>query len=264
MAEMQPANQDASGVTRTPQGQIADLFPSTSTPASSTETIVRPPPTPEGKPQTTTPSTETTKTEAPADGKEAAKPGTEDNRSLIGKGDSPQGAPEKYEAFNVPEGFVIAEDVAPKIDALFKEGNLSQSYAQKLIDFYVKETREAQERPGNFYKEMRQSWVEEINKDADIGGSKLNGAMAAISKLIGSTGEVGEAFKDAMDYTGAGDHPAVAKFLYALAKKLTEGGPVRGAGMVGVNERGQVTWPRNEAMPTAAQAMYPNLPSRDR
>src|SRR6516162_4719376 len=72
---------------------------------------------------------------------------------------------------------------------------------------------------------MRKSWVEEINKDADIGGSKLNGAMAAISKLIGSTGEVGEAFKDAMDYTGAGDHPAVAKFLYALAKKLTEGGP---------------------------------------
>ena len=254
MPEMQPATPDAAGVTKTPQGQIADLFPSTSTPASSTETIVRPPPTPEGKPPTTTPSTET---KGETDGKEATPPRQADDRSLISKGDSPQGAPEKYENFNVPEGFVIAEDVAPRINALFKEGNLSQSYAQKLIDFYVKETKEAQERPGNFYKEMRKNWVEEINKDADIGGSKLNGAMASISRLIGSTGEVGEAFKDAMDYTGAGDHPAVAKFLYALAKKLTEGGPVRGSGPSTEGMR----QPGAPERPSAAQAMYPNLPS---
>jgi hypothetical protein len=211
-------------------------------------------PTLAAKPQTTILSTET---KAASDGKDQAAAGKEADRSLIGKGDSPQGAPEKYEDFNVPEGFILDPEVGDKIGTLFKEGNLSQSYAQKLIDFYIKETREAQERPGKFYQDMRKQWVDEINKDSDIGGSKLNGAMAAISKLIGSTGELGEAFKDAMDYTGAGDHPAVAKFLYALAKKLTEGGPVRGTGpsLEGMRQ------PGTPAMPSAAQAMYPNLPS---
>jgi hypothetical protein len=196
-------------------------------------------------------------TGAQGDGKEVAPSKPSDDRSIIGKGDSPQGAPEKYENFIVPEGFAIDKEVGDKVSALFKEGNLSQSYAQKLIDFYVKETQEAQQRPFDTYKEMRKAWVEEINKDSEIGGSKLNGAMAQISRLIGSTGEAGEAFKDAMDYTGAGDHPAVAKFLYALAKKLTEGGPVRGSGPSTEGMRS----PGTPAMPSAAQAMYPNLPS---
>src|SRR6516162_7299744 len=132
MPEMQPANQDASGVTRTPEGQIADQSPNTSTPASATETIVRPPRTLGAKPQTTTPSTETTKvaTGAQGDGKEVAPSKPSDDRSIIGKGDSPQGAPEKYENFIVPEGFAIDKEVGDKVSTLFKEGNLSQSYAQ--------------------------------------------------------------------------------------------------------------------------------------
>lgn len=45
------------------------------------------------------------------------------------------GAPEQYEAFNVPEGVTVDEQAMQDFTSLAKELNLSQASAQKLIDF---------------------------------------------------------------------------------------------------------------------------------
>jgi hypothetical protein len=127
------------------------------------------------------------------------------------------------------------------------------------VDFYVAKTTESHNQPYEQYQETRQTWRSEINADPDIGGTKLNGVMVSISKLIDSFGDakVADAFREAMDYTGAGDNPGVVKGLYALAKRLTEGGPVRGSGPSGEGQR----QPGTPAAPTAAAALYPHLPS---
>ena len=242
MPDPQPTTQDAAGVTRTPTGEISS--PSTATP----ETIVRPPPTP------TTP--QSTETKAPSDGKAAAPEGKKADKSFINEEGPPQGAPEKYEDFKVPEGFVLDPTVADEVGALFKKGNLSQSYAQELIDYYIKSNKESTEGPINHYIDTREQWRDQISKDADIGGSKLQTTKASIGKLLDSFGPVGDAFREAMDYTGAGDHPAVAKLLVQVAQRLNEGGPVRGSGPSSEGQRAPGT-----GSPSAAQAIYPNLPS---
>src|SRR5262245_66464568 len=88
-------------------------------------------------PATTETPKETTPTETP---KQEAKP-DDKTSSLLNKDrekDTPSGAPEKYEAFKVPEGHEINEDTAKEVGALFKELNLTQGQGQKLVDYWVK------------------------------------------------------------------------------------------------------------------------------
>lgn len=68
----------------------------------------------------------------PADG------GSDGDKGEENKPDKPEGAPEKYEAFKVPEGVTIDETAATEFGALAKELNLTQENAQKLVDYQVK------------------------------------------------------------------------------------------------------------------------------
>lgn len=225
------------------------------TPASPDPTPPSPPPT-SPSPTDTPPKTPSETPPKPTDKKDAPS-----DKSLLNEKDAAEGAPDKYEDFKAPEGYEIDKDTAEAAGALFKKHNLSQSAAQELVDFYITKTKEAFEAPFNAYQDKRQEWRDQINADPEIGGSKLKDVKASIGKLIGSFGDskVAEAFREAMDYTGAGDNPAVVRGLYALSKLLTEGGAVRGNGPSSLGQRAP-----GEGTPSAAQAIYPNLPSSSR
>jgi hypothetical protein len=243
MPETSQPQTDSTGVTRTPTGEIADRNP-TLTP----ETIVRPPPTPTKPPAT----------EGKPESKDAKETGAPE-KSLLNEKSPEAGAPEKYEDFKVPEGFELDKDIAAEFGTLAKKHNLTQSGAQELVDFHINKTKEAFEAPFNAYADKRQEWRDQINSDSEIGGSKLSGVKVSIGKLIDSFGDpkIAEAFREAMDYTGAGDNPAVVKGLYALAKRLTEGAAVRGNGPSPEGQRE----PGLPSRPGAAAAIYPHLPS---
>src|SRR5262245_53151779 len=66
-------------------------------------------------------------------------------------------APEKYEDFKVPEGYTLDGEVGKEASAMFKELNLPQEAAQRLVDFYVKQTQEAFDQPYKAYIDMRES-----------------------------------------------------------------------------------------------------------
>ena len=221
-----------------PTGEISSQPTSTPASAQPQETVVRPPPTP------TKPAETKTDAKAP--------------KSLINEESPTQGAPEKYEDFKAPEGFVLDQEVTGEFSALAKKGGLSQSYAQELVDFYVKQLQQMNNAPAEFYEAKQQEWKDQINSDPEIGGSKWNGTRASIGRLFDSLGDakMTDAFREAMDYTGAGNHPAVVKFLARVAARLTEGGPVRGGGP---SQEGMIR--PGEGRPSAAQAIYPNLPS---
>jgi hypothetical protein len=242
MPDVQPTTPDAAGVTRTLTGEISN--PSiTSTP----ETIVRPPPTP-----STTPSSEK-KPEVKAD----AAP----DKSLLNEKGPEARAPKEFTEFKTPEGFTLDTEVVKEANTLFKDIDVSQADAQRLVDFYIKHTKEAHEAPFNAWTEKQDDWRNQINSDSELGGSKLNGVKASIGKLLDSLGDTKTAaeFREAMDYTGAGNNPAVVRFLFRMAQKLTEGGPVRGGGPSPESMRSP-----GVGAPSAAQAIYPNLPSNQR
>lgn len=173
-----------------------------------------------------------------------------------------EGAPEKYEAFKAPEGYEFDEKGQAEATTLFKELGLNQDQAQKLMDVYAAKAIEAQkdatESAATAYAEMRKSWQDEVKADPEI-GKILPAVKATIGRALDSLGDkaLTDNFKAAMDLTGAGDHPAFVKAFYKLAQAVVEGGHVKGANPSPLGQ----TADGNASRKTAAQAMYPNLPS---
>lgn len=164
-------------------------------------------------------------------------------------------APETYADFTLPEGYELDPKDAEAVTKLFKDANVSQTNAQKLIDFYVAKTQEAFNQPINYARKQQEDWQAELKADPEIGG-KLDQVRVTVNKAIDGLGDSKLAmdFREAMDYTGAGNNPAFVRAFYKLAQKVTEGHYVAGRGPVEVQKDGGL---RSRI---GAHAMFPNLP----
>jgi len=220
-----PGSTDPSGIQRTPTGDLASQTQTTN--------------------QGTTPQTSTT---------------SEEKGSLVNEPagsvvNQPPVTPKEYAEFTVPDGFVMDGQVNTDAKAMFKAMNLSQEQGQQLVDFYVKHTTEAANAPYNTWNEMQDTWVKEVKADPVI-GHRLNEVKTTISRAIDGLGDpkLARDFREAMDYTGAGNNPHFIKAFFKLAQMVTEGRHVSGNGPSPASQAGQ------NRPATAAKAMYPNLP----
>src|SRR5262245_3839641 len=120
------------GVARTPTGEIATQTQTTD-------------------PKATTPQTSTTATETPS---LANQPG----ESLANQksDEPPTGAPAEYTSFKVPDGYELDTAVAAEAGKIFKEMNLNQDQAQKLVDFYTAKTTESANQPYQVWNDMQE------------------------------------------------------------------------------------------------------------
>jgi len=144
---------------------------------------------------------------------------------------------------------------------IFKELNLTQDQAQKLVDFYSEHAIKSSKEVLDVWTSTRKEWREGIVNDPQLGKlTGSNGNFGPDSALIVTVNRALDGlqnpklvsdFKDAMELTGAGDNPAFVKVLYALASKVTEGTTYA---------RGEPSKTAN-ARPTAGAALYPNLPA---
>jgi len=134
--------------------------------------------------------------------------------------------------------------------------NLSQAQAQQLVDFYTAKTTESANQPYEAWNSMQEQWVKEVKADPQI-GPRLNEVKTTIARAIDGLNDpkLAASFREAMDFTGAGNNPAFIKAFYKLAQMVTEGGHVAGSGPSTASQR------RAGEVPSAAQAMYPNLPT---
>lgn len=224
MSDSQPqVNEPAA---RTPEGELKSQTPPEQKPSGSPEPEIKPETKPDIKPEG------------------EAKPEVK------------AGAPEKYEDFKLPEGIKLEGETLTAAQELFKGLGLTQDAAQSLVDFHTKQMTEAANAPVNAYNEMRDGWKAAAQADPDIGPKS-----AAIKENIGRAFDtLGDPklvadFKEAMNLTGVGDHPAFIKVLNKWATQVTEGRNVRAGGPSehGQNDKGQTT------RPNVAQGMYPNL-----
>lgn len=164
--------------------------------------------------------------------------------------------PEKYE-FKAPEGFKLDDSLVEKASGVFKELGISQEGAQKLFDLYSAKAVEAAEAPLKAYNDMRADWRSKVVSDPKYGdGNDLKPEVrATIGRMVESLGaDLGKPFVEAMELTGAADHPAVFAALLELSKRVTEGRPVTGSGP---SKEGQKA-PGAPAL--GAHALFPNLP----
>lgn len=171
---------------------------------------------------------------------------------------APTGAPEAYAAFKAPEGFEIDAKALETATPIFKDLNLSQDQAQRLVDFYAEQSKQAYNEPMRLYEETRAGWRNEIvkgplgNGTDNLSDTTKQNIAAAINSL---PADLQAPFKDAMNLTGAGDNPAYVRALNAWGARFREGTHVAGAAPA----------PTGQAAPgaakSAAQLLYPNNPS---
>lgn len=165
------------------------------------------------------------------------------------------GAPEKYADFKLPEGYAFDPEASKQITALFKDLNLTQEGAQKLVDYYANNSLQAAEAPYKLWADTQKEWVGEIDNRF---GSKAEAMRTDINKAIDSaisSPKLRTAFREALDLTGAGSNPDFFEALSIFAKPFIESAPVRGNGPTKESQSA----PAAPSRPSAAEAIYPHL-----
>jgi hypothetical protein len=125
-----------------------------------------------------------------------------------------------YDAFTLPEGVTLdAEQLTPATE-LFAESGLSQEQAQKFIDLAMARESAAQHRGVQAFVDLQNQWVSEIKADPDIGGDRLKASLASAGRAIDRLNVPG--LREALNFTGAGNHPAVVKAFVRLGQMISE------------------------------------------
>lgn len=155
----------------------------------------------------------------------------------------------KLEDITLPEGMAIPETLAPRLTEVAKEAGLTAAQISALAPIHAQIVSEVAEANIKAYQKTNDDWVAEVKADPTIGGDKLDATLASIGKVLDQYGT--PALRQALAYTGAGNHPEVVRFMAKIASQLNEGSPTR---------PGSPTGDSGKPSGRGPQAMYPNLP----
>lgn len=125
-----------------------------------------------------------------------------------------------YADFKLPEGAKVDEAQMKVFTDLAADANLPQEQAQKFIDLALARERAIVEGGTKAFVDIQTKWVSEIKADPEIGGDKLTASLAHAARAIDRLG--GDPLKNALDLTGAGNNPAVAKAFVRMGQLLAE------------------------------------------
>ncbi len=129
-------------------------------------------------------------------------------------------APENYEDFTLPEKMEEDKELLEKALPVFKELNLSQEQAQKLVNLQTEYIQEAAKEQQDVWEKTKEDWRDEAKNDKEFGGAAFDENVALAKKgrdAFGST-----EFNNMLDITGAGDHPEMVRFLIKAGKAVSE------------------------------------------
>jgi hypothetical protein len=126
--------------------------------------------------------------------------------------------PETYE-FNMPEGVVLDEGLAELATPVFKELNLSQEQADKLASVMIANAESRAEQANEAFSNQLKEWDQSLRKDSEFGGDNYDTNVAKVAEFIDATvpESISGELKQFFDQTGAGNHPALVKYIQHLA-----------------------------------------------
>lgn len=151
-----------------------------------------------------------------------------DDESLLGekkegsdKQEAPkQKAPESYE-FKVPEGMTLDQGLIDKVTPLFKELDLSQEQAQKLVDAYAPYAKEKfelhQKEAIDSFKQTLSTWKDDTKKEL---GDNFDKSIKAAAKAIEKFGS--PELRTILNETGVGNHKELVKFFAKVGELISE------------------------------------------
>lgn len=188
-----------------------------------------------------------------ADHAAALRDGTGQPRDDVASGADAEMAAEQgggtYADFTLPEGIAIDAQAMTEAKQLFAADGLSQERAQNYLDLYTSKLKEAAEAPYQLWADTQRDWQQQVRNDREIGGAKLAGNLAIAGKAIDRFG--GTALRQALNLSGAGNHPDVIRAFIRIGKAISEDALVLGRGTAQDNR-------------SRADRLYPNDPLKQR
>lgn len=162
--------------------------------------------------------------EAPKEG-EAAKPKEEAPKA-------PEPPPEKYE-LKLPQDSLLDASDLERIAAYAKAQGLSQKDAEAMVERDSRLVADYQKRQVETLKKTsNEAWINEIRNDKEFGGEAFKQTAETCKATIAAYAD--QDFKDALESTGLGNHPALVRFVARVGKKLGVGNDKLVSGGAGV------------------------------
>lgn len=155
-----------------------------------------------------------------------------------------------YEAIKLPDGLKADQPAVADFLKIASEKGMPLDQAQALVDSVAPKLQEAVDAPYKAWADLQTKWMGELKTDPEIGGAALKENLGFAAKALDtfagdSKSPEGQAVREAFEFTGAGNHPAIARMLVRVGKALAEGAPLGGKG------KGQA--------PDLAAQMYPSM-----
>lgn len=150
-------------------------------------------------------------------------PGEEKKDAGDGKAD----APVEYTEFKLPDAFKPDEAALGDFKALASEMRLPQESAQRLVDLYAREVAKLAAEPARAWNDVKAAWQAEIKAAPEFQGNGLRDARRAIVGAFDAHPD-GKAVRQALELTGAINHPAVFRFMSNWAAANSEQPLARG------------------------------------
>lgn len=146
-----------------------------------------------------------------------------------------------YTDFSVPEGVELDQSLLDSFKPLAKELGLKQEQAQKLVDLHTQVAQKNAEAQTANWEKLQDSWIEATQNDQEFGGEKLEENVAVARKALDAFGN--DALKEFMDYSGAGNHPEVIRFLFKVGQAIGDDQIHVGSGAHGAQDPAKVLFP---------------------
>lgn len=173
---------------------------------------------------------------------DAQQPAADSGKPDAAKPDAPApAAPEKYE-FKSTDGTEYNPTVVTAFSEAAKAADLSQEKAQAFLDQLGAGLKAANEQ---VLKEVRESWMNDLKADKEIGGDQLDENLAVSKKFLDQFGD--DELKKLLDETGLGGHRAIARAFVKAGKAISDDRVVPGGASPGASAQ------------SPAQRMYPDM-----
>lgn len=134
--------------------------------------------------------------------------------------DKPQGAPEEYAEFTLPEGYAMDEDLAGDLKAEAKAMNLTQEQAQKLADLGAKQMQKFQTMQADAMEKASEAWKAEVIADKEFGGENLKENLGYAAKALDAHGT--PELRTLLNQTRMGNHPELVRFMIRAGKAISD------------------------------------------
>jgi len=174
-------------------------------------------------PPSQTPNTDGNATPPSPEGKDGAAP-SGDGGAGKDEGDKggakPEGAPEQYETFTMPEGVTIDPEVNTELQALAKDLNLTQKDAQRLADLGAKQAQRFITNQTAQLEALGEEWGNAARADKTLGGEKFDENLAIAKKAIEQFGT--PELRAMLDASKLGMHPEVIRFCHKIGTLISD------------------------------------------